>query len=299
MATSLEFWLFLPRCASRWISSRSGPSTQRRRASPASPAWTTWHHRWPRARPCSTPWWPTRGWPPRPRHLRVGSLVLCDSFRHPVVLAREAVTLDHASGGRFELGIGWGSVAAEFETFGIGSHGGHGCAWAGSRSRSRSSRRSGAARRRLRGGALHPSRCPAAARAPENASRRHRGRRPQDDGAGGRLRGLVERPHRHPRQARRDAAAGRAARAARCRCRSRSSPSEDRREEVDGLGAPQVRKDGTRRRDGAGARRLLRVPGRARRRARLRLVHRLRPARDAGGVRQAVVRPLGRGSKLG
>jgi alkanesulfonate monooxygenase SsuD/methylene tetrahydromethanopterin reductase-like flavin-dependent oxidoreductase (luciferase family) len=53
--------------------------------------------------------------------LRVGSLVLCDGFRHPVVLAREAVTIDHASGGRFELGIGWGSVVSEFETFGFGS----------------------------------------------------------------------------------------------------------------------------------------------------------------------------------
>ncbi len=53
--------------------------------------------------------------------LRVGSLVLCDSFRHPAVLAREAVTLDQASGGRFELGIGWGSVADELGTFGVGS----------------------------------------------------------------------------------------------------------------------------------------------------------------------------------
>ena len=53
--------------------------------------------------------------------LRVGSLVLCDSFRHPTMLAREAVTLDHASGGRFELGIGWGSVVREFDIFGLGS----------------------------------------------------------------------------------------------------------------------------------------------------------------------------------
>jgi alkanesulfonate monooxygenase SsuD/methylene tetrahydromethanopterin reductase-like flavin-dependent oxidoreductase (luciferase family) len=52
--------------------------------------------------------------------LRVGHLVLCDSFRHPAVLARQAVSLNHASGGRFELGIGWGSVASEFDTFGIG-----------------------------------------------------------------------------------------------------------------------------------------------------------------------------------
>jgi alkanesulfonate monooxygenase SsuD/methylene tetrahydromethanopterin reductase-like flavin-dependent oxidoreductase (luciferase family) len=53
------------------------------------------------------------------RTLKVSSLVLCDAFRHPAVLAREAVSLDHASGGRFELGIGWGSVAAEFTAFGV------------------------------------------------------------------------------------------------------------------------------------------------------------------------------------
>lgn len=53
--------------------------------------------------------------------LRVGHLVLCDSFRHPAVLARQAVSLDHASGGRFELGMGWGSVTSEFDSFGIGS----------------------------------------------------------------------------------------------------------------------------------------------------------------------------------
>jgi len=57
----------------------------------------------------------------RTERLGVGSLVLCDAFRHPAVLAREAVSLDHVSGGRFELGIGWGSVPTEFETFGIGT----------------------------------------------------------------------------------------------------------------------------------------------------------------------------------
>lgn len=53
--------------------------------------------------------------------LTIGHLVLCDSFRHPAILAKQAVTLDHASSGRFELGIGWGSVTAEMEQFGIGS----------------------------------------------------------------------------------------------------------------------------------------------------------------------------------
>jgi alkanesulfonate monooxygenase SsuD/methylene tetrahydromethanopterin reductase-like flavin-dependent oxidoreductase (luciferase family) len=54
------------------------------------------------------------------QRLRVGSLVLCDSFRHPAMLAREAVSIDHASGGRFDLGLGWGSVAEELTTFGVG-----------------------------------------------------------------------------------------------------------------------------------------------------------------------------------
>jgi alkanesulfonate monooxygenase SsuD/methylene tetrahydromethanopterin reductase-like flavin-dependent oxidoreductase (luciferase family) len=52
--------------------------------------------------------------------MSLGSLVLCDAFRLPSVLAREAVSIDHASGGRFELGIGAGSVPDEFTTFGVG-----------------------------------------------------------------------------------------------------------------------------------------------------------------------------------
>ena len=51
--------------------------------------------------------------------LKVGHLVLCDAFRHPAVLAKQIVTLDRASGGRFELGMGWGSVPVEFERFGV------------------------------------------------------------------------------------------------------------------------------------------------------------------------------------
>src|SRR5207302_3141080 len=53
--------------------------------------------------------------------LVVGHLVLCDAFRNPAVLARQAVTLDHASGGRFELALGWGSVPEELQTFGVAS----------------------------------------------------------------------------------------------------------------------------------------------------------------------------------
>jgi alkanesulfonate monooxygenase SsuD/methylene tetrahydromethanopterin reductase-like flavin-dependent oxidoreductase (luciferase family) len=53
--------------------------------------------------------------------LVVGHLVLCDPLRHPAVLARQAATLDRASGGRYELGIGWGSVPDELDTFGVGA----------------------------------------------------------------------------------------------------------------------------------------------------------------------------------
>ncbi len=51
--------------------------------------------------------------------LKVSSLVMCEAMRHPAVLAKQAVTLDHASGGRFELAMGWGSFPNDFEKFGI------------------------------------------------------------------------------------------------------------------------------------------------------------------------------------
>ncbi|NUU21033.1 MAG: LLM class flavin-dependent oxidoreductase [Streptomycetaceae bacterium] len=56
----------------------------------------------------------------RTERLKVGHLVLCDMLRDPVVLAQQAVTLEHASGGRFELGIGSGSVPAELTAYGVG-----------------------------------------------------------------------------------------------------------------------------------------------------------------------------------
>lgn len=53
------------------------------------------------------------------QRLRIGHLVLCDAFRQPAVLAKEAVTLAAASGDRFELGLGWGSWPPEFDRFGL------------------------------------------------------------------------------------------------------------------------------------------------------------------------------------
>lgn len=47
--------------------------------------------------------------------IRIGHMVLCNQFRHPVMLAKMATTLDQISGGRLTLGIGSGSLADEHE----------------------------------------------------------------------------------------------------------------------------------------------------------------------------------------
>ena len=52
--------------------------------------------------------------------IRVGHMVLCDAFRHPGLLAKMATSLDAVSGGRLDLGIGWGSVTDELVAFGVG-----------------------------------------------------------------------------------------------------------------------------------------------------------------------------------
>ncbi|MDQ6833624.1 MAG: LLM class flavin-dependent oxidoreductase, partial [Chloroflexota bacterium] len=46
------------------------------------------------------------------RTLRIGTYVLANDYRNPVMLAKEAATLDLRSGGRFELGIGAGRPTA-------------------------------------------------------------------------------------------------------------------------------------------------------------------------------------------
>ncbi|MFB4312367.1 TIGR03621 family F420-dependent LLM class oxidoreductase [Actinomadura sp. GTD37] len=51
--------------------------------------------------------------------LRLGTMVLANDYRHPVLLAKEAATLDHLSGGRFELGIGAGWLREEYEAAGL------------------------------------------------------------------------------------------------------------------------------------------------------------------------------------
>jgi alkanesulfonate monooxygenase SsuD/methylene tetrahydromethanopterin reductase-like flavin-dependent oxidoreductase (luciferase family) len=55
----------------------------------------------------------------RTERLRVGHMVLCNQFRHPVVLAKMATTLDQISGGRLQLGIGSGSIEDEHTRTGM------------------------------------------------------------------------------------------------------------------------------------------------------------------------------------
>jgi alkanesulfonate monooxygenase SsuD/methylene tetrahydromethanopterin reductase-like flavin-dependent oxidoreductase (luciferase family) len=49
----------------------------------------------------------------------VGQTVLAATFRHPAMLAKEAVTLDHLTGGRYILALGAGWHVGEHESFGI------------------------------------------------------------------------------------------------------------------------------------------------------------------------------------
>ncbi|MBA2380696.1 MAG: LLM class flavin-dependent oxidoreductase [Chloroflexi bacterium] len=51
--------------------------------------------------------------------LTVGHAVLSNTFRHPVLLAKAATVLDHATDGQFVLGLGAGWFEGEHEPFGI------------------------------------------------------------------------------------------------------------------------------------------------------------------------------------
>jgi probable F420-dependent oxidoreductase len=50
------------------------------------------------------------------RTLRLGTYVLANDLRHPVLVANDAATIDFLSDGRFELGLGAGRPTAEAET---------------------------------------------------------------------------------------------------------------------------------------------------------------------------------------
>ena len=51
-------------------------------------------------------------------NIRIGTMVLCNGFRHPPLLAKMAATLDYISGGRVEIAIGAGWFEEEFRAYG-------------------------------------------------------------------------------------------------------------------------------------------------------------------------------------
>ena len=51
--------------------------------------------------------------------IRLGTLVASPTLRHPYLLAKQAMTLDHVSGGRLDLGIGAAGVLRDYEALGI------------------------------------------------------------------------------------------------------------------------------------------------------------------------------------
>ena len=51
--------------------------------------------------------------------LRIGSYVFANDYRHPLLLAREAATLDAVSGGRLEFGIGAGWRVSDYRQLGV------------------------------------------------------------------------------------------------------------------------------------------------------------------------------------
>ncbi len=77
-------------------------------------------YRWP-DRPARGPW---EAWTllaaiaTSTSRIELGPLVACTNFHNPALLAKQAVTIDELSGGRFVLGLGAGWNETEFRAFG-------------------------------------------------------------------------------------------------------------------------------------------------------------------------------------
>src|SRR5450759_756282 len=55
----------------------------------------------------------------RTERARIGVLVTSNTFRYPALVAKMAITVDHISQGRLEVGLGAGWFKAEHAMFGI------------------------------------------------------------------------------------------------------------------------------------------------------------------------------------
>jgi alkanesulfonate monooxygenase SsuD/methylene tetrahydromethanopterin reductase-like flavin-dependent oxidoreductase (luciferase family) len=82
--------------------------------------WTYDHLSWRRYR--ERPWHAAIPWltgvAAATTRIRLGTLVTSPNFRHPVTLAKEAMTLDHISAGRLSIGIGAGGIGFDATTLG-------------------------------------------------------------------------------------------------------------------------------------------------------------------------------------
>ncbi len=82
--------------------------------------WTYDHLSWRRYR--DRPWHAALPWLTGvagvTSRIRLGTMVSSPNFRHPVTLAKEAMTLDHVSGGRVTLGVGAGGTGFDATVLG-------------------------------------------------------------------------------------------------------------------------------------------------------------------------------------
>lgn len=73
----------------------------------------------PHDRPCFEAWTSLAGLAALTKRVQLGVLVSSNTFRHPALLAKQAVTVDHISGGRLILGVGTGWYEPEHRRFGL------------------------------------------------------------------------------------------------------------------------------------------------------------------------------------
>jgi alkanesulfonate monooxygenase SsuD/methylene tetrahydromethanopterin reductase-like flavin-dependent oxidoreductase (luciferase family) len=82
--------------------------------------WTYDHLSWRRYR--DKPWFVAVPWLTGmagvTSRIRLGTMVASPNFRHPVTFAKDAMTLDHISGGRVTLGLGAGGIGFDATVFG-------------------------------------------------------------------------------------------------------------------------------------------------------------------------------------